>query len=117
MKTFPQPTFQPEVWDVDMADASPPKAMEPNPESGRVVATGALRRVYNARKKKAAPSSLSISRTRGQDDDDDDDRSLSSDEDDERTAMPVARNNNNHYTLNLPAPPAPRPNTPFMLLG
>lgn len=101
-----------EIKDVDMADASPPNVERP--KTDRPIATGGLRRVYNARHK-AGPSGLSVVRTRTSNEDDWD--SEESDED-----APVSRSRkavatSNHYTLNLPGPQSPQSDTPYILLG
>ncbi|KAK0198105.1 Di-sulfide bridge nucleocytoplasmic transport domain-containing protein [Armillaria mellea] len=90
---------------------SPPKPEEPKSERGRLIATGGLRRVFRARQK---ANGRQLSKTDGHDEEDDD---LDSDEENDRTVTPINQNTSNHYTLNLPSPPAPQSDTPYILLG
>lgn len=89
-----------EIKDVDMADASPGKTEE-NKEAGRPMALGGLKRIYNQRHK------AKLRRMQRQENHSDDDI-------DEDT---TTHNTSNHYTLNLPAPLASQPDTPYILLG
>lgn len=95
---------------MDMSEASPPKPEE-RPEGGRAVATGGLRRVFNAR---MARESRSRSIPRQYRDEDDDDEGS---DDGERELTPLTQNTSNHYTLNMPAPIPPQSDTPYILLG
>ncbi|KAK0506440.1 Di-sulfide bridge nucleocytoplasmic transport domain-containing protein [Armillaria luteobubalina] len=110
-KAFPQPVTSEEVRDVDMSEVSPPKPEEPKSERGRPIATGGLRRVFRARQK---VNGRQLSKTDGHDEEDDD---LDSDEENDRDVTPINQNTSNHYTLNLPSPPAPQSDTPYILLG
>ncbi|KAF8213761.1 Di-sulfide bridge nucleocytoplasmic transport domain-containing protein [Mycena galopus ATCC 62051] len=123
-KAFPQPSPAPELRDVDMREASPPKpeagALSPegNGNNARPVSTGGMRRVFKSRMKSALSMST-MPESRG-----DDQRDPYSDTDDEgddsaaggrltRTGSATS----NHYTLNLPSPPAPQSDLPYILLG
>ncbi|KAL0945560.1 hypothetical protein HGRIS_014721 [Hohenbuehelia grisea] len=86
----PSKIFQAEVKDVDMSEASPSQ-----PEEGRAIAVGGMRRVYNARRRKAMKEQL------GEDSDDE-------------SVTAVTQNTSNHYTLNMPSP---RPDLPYVLSG
>ncbi|KAL1658870.1 Di-sulfide bridge nucleocytoplasmic transport domain-containing protein [Schizophyllum commune] len=106
-QAFPQP----EVHDVDMAEASPSR-----PEDTRPVAAGALRRVYKARQKSR---DTRITRVK---DNDDEDESEDSDEEEKGGRLRTRRakgtlQTSNHYTLNMPSPEAPKSETPYILLG
>jgi hypothetical protein len=112
------PPSQPEVRDVDMNEASPAKDLAPAQEepetssdSSRPVAAGALRRVYNRRKR---GDTRSRSRRAGQDEDTS--NSESDGEEDDRIAR-RPKSTSNHYTLNMPAPAPPTSETPYVLLG
>lgn len=111
-KAFPQP----EIHDVDMNEASPAKDEKvvdsKEPESSRPVAGGALRRVYNRRRR-----NYTRSRTRQSSEDHDDSGvGSTSDEEDDRVAL-RPQSTSNHYTLNLPAHPPQVSETPYVLLG
>ncbi len=94
-----------------MSEVSPPKPEEPKSERGRPIATGALRRVFRARQK---VNGRQLSKTDGHDEEDGD---LDSEEENDRAVTPINQNTSNHYTLNLPSPPAPQSDTPYILLG
>ncbi|KAG1777286.1 Di-sulfide bridge nucleocytoplasmic transport domain-containing protein [Suillus placidus] len=101
-----------ELRDVDMSELSPPKSEASEKENGRIVATGALRRVFNSRQKARTKSQHVVSLR--------DDLGYGSEEEidgDADHVGPVTRNTSNHYTLNMPANPAPRTETPQVLLG
>ncbi|KAI9566988.1 Di-sulfide bridge nucleocytoplasmic transport domain-containing protein [Boletus coccyginus] len=107
----PQKAFsQPELRDVDMSDLSPPKTEEIGKENGRAVATGGLRRVYKLRQKARAES-------RSRRNDEDPEQTSEDDSEDDKIARPLTQNTSNHYTLNMPSAPAPRSDTPYVLLG
>lgn len=93
-----------------MTEVSPPK-LENSAEGGRIVATGALRRVFksreNARSKRPLDLRLSAEH----------DGSGSESDGDDNDAKLHARNTSNHYTLNLPSAPAVKSDTPYILLG
>ncbi|KAF5361679.1 hypothetical protein D9758_007380 [Tetrapyrgos nigripes] len=117
--SFPRPFSQePEPNDVEMPDASPPKQPEEptSPDAAqsekRVVATGALRRVYRARNR-ARGSRLAIMRTVESDSGNEDE----GDQSDEDSLQPISQNTSNHYTLNMAAPTQSRSDTPYVLLG
>lgn len=101
-----------ELRDVDMSELSPPKPEASEKENGRIIATGALRRVFNSRQKARTKSQHAVSLR--------DDLGYGSEEeidDDVDHVGPVTRNTSNHYTLNMPANPVPRADTPQVLLG
>lgn len=78
-------------------DMSPPKQEDlSSPEEKRIVATGALRRVYKSREKARR---LAV-------------RSHSEDEESDGGERSITQN---HYTLNLPS--IPKSDTPYILLG
>jgi len=93
-----------EIKDVDMADASPGKTEE-NKEAGRPMALGGLKRIYNQRHK------VKLRRMQRQENHSDDDI------DEDTGSNSTTHNTSNHYTLNLPAPLASQPDTPYILLG
>ncbi|RDB29324.1 Nucleus export protein BRL1 [Hypsizygus marmoreus] len=116
-KAFPNPPVQQEVNDVDMSEVSPNKADEPNPDPGtstgaRIVAWGGARRVDNARKKSRDAGGPRRRRQAGEEDEDD---PFTSEEED--GVAPLTRNLSHHYTLNMPAPPLPQSDLPYILLG
>lgn len=125
----PPPQFSPtkafpttEINDIDMTEASPLKVDDANgqelvvrekeadKDNGRPVAVGGLRRVFKQRTQRLYG--------RKQRREDDEDPSSSADESDEEgTVVPQTQNTSNHYTLNMPAPPAPPSDMPYVLLG
>jgi len=108
-KTFPQPPPAPELHDVDMSELSPPKPDSSEKENGRVVATGAMRRVFNSRRRaRAKPHSNG---------EDAEDASEGDSEDERGHVGPLTQNTSNHYTLNMPSAPSSRSDTPYVLLG
>ncbi|TFK19900.1 nuclear membrane protein [Coprinopsis marcescibilis] len=116
----PSPTKQqPEILDVDMNEASPAKAEEPQRdedkevESARPVASGGLRRIYNQRKR-----TQTRSRARHRSDDHDDSGSGSESEEETEKRVGLRRQaTSNHYTLNMAPPTPPRSEMPYVLLG
>ncbi|KAJ7630407.1 Di-sulfide bridge nucleocytoplasmic transport domain-containing protein [Roridomyces roridus] len=103
-KAFPS---APELPDIDMREASPPKpetASSPPPEGARKVATGGMRRILKSRMK----SALSLSTLP--------ERDASFDSEDEEEQQPTSTTSN-HYTLNMPTPAVPQADTPYILLG
>ncbi|KAF9457462.1 Di-sulfide bridge nucleocytoplasmic transport domain-containing protein [Collybia nuda] len=110
-KAFPKNMLQDEPNDVDMSEVSPDKVDDKKPENGRVVASGAMRRVYNMRQKSRSGWASRRLMEEGEFVDADD--SGSEDEMD-RALM---QNTSNHYTLNIPAPPPPQSDLPYVLLG
>ena len=89
-----------------MSELSPPKPDSHDKENGRVVATGALRRVFNSRRRARAKS-----HSKGED------ASEGDSEDEGGHVGPLTQNTSNHYTLNMPSPPTSRSDTPYVLLG
>ncbi|KAJ6569548.1 Di-sulfide bridge nucleocytoplasmic transport domain-containing protein [Mycena capillaripes] len=112
-KAFPQPSPAPELWDVDMREASPPKPdANVSPESSRKVATGGMRRILKSRMKTAlSMSTVPESPGDGKDD------PYSDSEEETESAGRLTRTMSNHYTLNMPSPPAPQSDLPYVLLG
>lgn len=103
-----------------MSEASPLKGedvtsqdlvvKEKDVDNGRPMAVGGLRRVFKQRTRRFYG--------RRQRREDDEDPSSSADESDEEgTVTPHTQNTSNHYTLNMPAPPAPPSDMPYVLLG
>lgn len=110
-KAFPT-SAAPELRDIDMSEPSPPKPEASDKESRRIVATGALRRVFNSRQKARAQNYLHVSSH--------DDPGYGSEEESDDSAghvRPVTQNTSNHYTLNMPSAPAPQSDMPHVLLG
>jgi hypothetical protein len=93
-----------------MSDLSPPKSEENDAESGRSVATGALRRVFKSREKARNRNRLG-SRLSSEED------SGSESDGQGHRVTPHTQNTSNHYTLNLPSAPVPHSDTPYILLG
>jgi hypothetical protein len=112
VKAFPSFASQ-EPRDVDMSEPSPPKPEACDKESGRIVATGALRRVFNSRQKSRAQNRLHVSLP----DDPGYGSEEGSDDDNAGHVRPVTQNTSNHYTLNMPSAPAPQSDMPHVLLG
>lgn len=101
-----------ELRDVDMSELSPPKPEASEKESGRIVATGALRRVFNSRQKARTKVQHAVSLR--------DDPGYGSEEESDGDADhvgPVTQTTSNHYTLNMPSAPTPQSDTPQVLLG
>ncbi|KAF5377233.1 hypothetical protein D9615_006430 [Tricholomella constricta] len=112
-KAFPNPPPPEEPNDIDMSEPSPNKGDEQlKSESGRAVAVGALRRVYNARKKTRSFQAARRQREVAEEHEDGD--VFDSDED---VDAALVRNTSNHYTLNLPAAPPVQSDLPYILLG
>ncbi|KAJ7239002.1 Di-sulfide bridge nucleocytoplasmic transport domain-containing protein [Mycena haematopus] len=117
-KAFPQPTPTPELRDIDMREASPPKpeagaaSPEGNGGAARKVSTGGMRRVLKSRMKSALSMST-VPESRG------DERDPYSDSEDDGDGRLTRTNSttSNHYTLNMPSPPAPQSDVPYILLG
>ncbi|KAF8887710.1 Di-sulfide bridge nucleocytoplasmic transport domain-containing protein [Infundibulicybe gibba] len=112
-KAFPQPIPQVEINDVDMFELSPPKPDE-SKEGDRPVAFGAMRRVFKSRQK-SRDMRIAVSRNKHTTEDQDGHESF--DDDDDELAAALTQNTSNHYTLNIPAPPAPQSDIPYILLG
>lgn len=113
-KAFPQPSPAPELRDVDMGEASPPKPdASTSPENSRKVATGGMRRILKSRMKSALSMST-VPEMRG---DEKDDPYTDSEEEETESAGRLTRTMSNHYTLNMPSPPAPQSDLPYVLLG
>jgi hypothetical protein len=113
-KAFPKNMLQEEPNDVDMSEVSPNKVEEKMPDSGRAVASGALRRIF--KKRQQSRDGRMGGRQREEDEHDDADDSDSEDEED-RAMSALTQNTSNHYTLNIPAPPPPQSDLPYILLG
>jgi len=118
--SFPRPSSQPpELDDVEMPDASPPKQPEEptSPETPkserRVVATGALRRVFRERQQKTRGSRLAVVRNCEPESENEDEYDQSDDE----QLQPITQRTSNHYTLNMPSHTPSRSDTPYVLLG
>jgi hypothetical protein len=122
----PPPDFSPskafpELQDVDMADASPPKPhlnMEGDTDGGRTVSLGALKRVFRRREARRKATE------RVQDQDATDSESGSDDEEqsDQQLLSPrprraIRKTTSNHWTLNMPSAAAPQSELPALLLG
>ncbi|KAJ7480064.1 Di-sulfide bridge nucleocytoplasmic transport domain-containing protein [Mycena galericulata] len=114
LKAFPQPAPAPELRDIDMREASPPKpeAAGVSPEGSRKVATGGMRRILKSRMKSAMSTSTLPERR-------DEGDPFSDSEDEAEPAGQLARttSTSNHYTVNMPAPAAPQSDLPYILLG
>jgi hypothetical protein len=117
-KVFPQPSFQEDPEDVDMAEANPPKAGEKEGEEagGRVIALGGMKRVFKSRQKPREKSHLRHLTVKRRP------RCAESDGESEsgevhRASTPVTQKTSNHYNLHLPAAPVPQPDFPNVLLG
>ncbi|KAK7468461.1 hypothetical protein VKT23_002972 [Stygiomarasmius scandens] len=117
--SFPRPSSQPpELDDVEMPDASPPKQPEEptSPETPRserrVVATGGLRRVFQKRQKTRG-SRLALVRNCEPESENEDDYDQSDDE----QLQSITQRTSNHYTLNMPSHTPSRSDTPYVLLG
>lgn len=117
-KAFPTPAPNPDVRDVDMSEASPPKPEDPSPEKSegglRVVATGALRRVYRARQKAREINKQSHALRRNRENGSGSEVEEESEDEVEGRAV---HNTSNHYTLNMPSPASSQSDTPYVLLG
>lgn len=111
-----------EIKDVDMAEASPPQRPAPieatssssdHEDEGRSrdrrIALGGLKRVYKSRQRLRERSRMGASPVEDTDDSDA--------ESEDEVVSPITQNTSNHYTLNLPAPTAPKSDTPYVLLG
>jgi hypothetical protein len=92
-----------------MTEVSPSGPEQVNAEQGRTLATGALRRVFKSREKARNKNRLGL-RLNAEEDG-------SELESDDSRVLPHTQNTSNHYTLNLPSAPAPRSETPYILLG
>ncbi|KAF8503941.1 Di-sulfide bridge nucleocytoplasmic transport domain-containing protein [Hysterangium stoloniferum] len=133
----PMQQHQPEINDVSMDDASPPKLEMPVPITAeRAVATGALSRVFRSRQKQKFRTSRRGGRSRMYDEDADetDEEDLTeTDEEGELTASTPHRrrglqkshsepvtttaNHNHHYTFHVPTPQLSHSEIPYILLG
>ncbi|KAF8350288.1 Di-sulfide bridge nucleocytoplasmic transport domain-containing protein [Amanita rubescens] len=99
------PPAKEEIKDVDMSEASPGKAEETK-QTGRPLALGGLKRIYNQRQ------SAKVRRKQRHEAHSDE-----SDNDEDTGSNSATRNTSNHYTLNLSAPPVSQGDTPYLLLG
>jgi hypothetical protein len=113
-----KPIPQPEVTDVDMSETSPLKQDDPvkssEEDANRAISLGGIRRVFRSRHAKAKSRNLARMEDECSDGD-----SQSDIEDDRivRAKSPVTRTLSNHYTLNMPSPPAPKSELPYVLSG
>ncbi|KAH9938981.1 Di-sulfide bridge nucleocytoplasmic transport domain-containing protein [Epithele typhae] len=106
---------EPELNDVDMADTSlggqsPEKGKEHDGDGERVLAAGALQRVYKKRNSRER-SRLRRHRSRVEDEE------SSEGESDGDDVGLVTRKTTNHYTLNMTGPSAPQSDSHVRLLG
>lgn len=116
-KAFPQP----EIKDVEMSEQSPPKASRNSPEkensnendNDRPLALGAMRRVYNSRRRAIERGRTRMTNRKNDEAEEESD----DDSSDEGRLAPVTQNTSNHYTLNLPGPVTPQSDLPYVLLG
>ncbi len=100
---------------MDMAEQSPPKPHESGVDGRRTMALGAVRRVFNSRKK---------ARGRGLghtvEDDGGEPFSASDDGSDEehfKARQPHVSKLSHHYTVNMPSPVPLKADAPYVLLG
>ncbi|CAA7264680.1 unnamed protein product [Cyclocybe aegerita] len=119
-KAFP---LQHDVNDVDMTEASPARNEEANAEASptkdreldkeRPVATGGLRRVFKKRTRHEENRVIARQRHLREEDE----AGSDGESEDEGTRPPLRQATSNHYTLNMPAPPPPQSDLPYVLLG
>lgn len=95
-----------------MTDQSPPK-QDGESEGRRAVAAGGLKRVYN-RRHMSRDSRLAVIRKGNENGEGD---SEEGSDDDDALIAPLTQNTSNHYTLNIPSPPVPQSDLPYVLLG
>jgi hypothetical protein len=112
VKAFPAP----EIQDVDMPDATPPKppsAADPPEDAGetRAVALGGMRRIFRTRNR-GRRDVVRWKRDEGGDENDSED-----DEGEETRLRPIKQTTSHHYTLNIPSASPPQSETPALLLG
>ncbi|KAJ8520361.1 hypothetical protein ONZ45_g2814 [Pleurotus djamor] len=106
-----KPMFEPELKDVDMTEATPPRSDDKRGDNSRTVASGAMRRVFNARKKAREEERRTTDATV-------EDASDSEDEAEHKRVAPIRKTTtSNHYTLNMPSPPTPHSDLPYLLSG
>ena len=119
-KAFP---LQTDVKDIDMADLSPfrngesaleQSKPERDADTGRPMATGGLRRIYNQRRKRQENRPVA---TRNRKAEGEDDIASDYESEEEGTVTPLTQNTSNHYTLNMPAPAPLQSDLPYILLG
>ncbi|KAJ7293914.1 Di-sulfide bridge nucleocytoplasmic transport domain-containing protein [Mycena rebaudengoi] len=110
-KAFPSHAA-PELRDVDMREPSPPKPEEAvvAASGSRKIATGGMQRIHKSRMKQGHMSTIS---ERDRDIHDGSD----SEDDADGLMTPTTQNTSNHYTLNMPSPPAPQSDLPYILSG
>jgi hypothetical protein len=128
---------QPEINDVPMHDAGSPLEMPVPSTAERVVATGALTRVFRSRQKQkgGTPRGGGRSRRRDEDDEDETDGDDVTETDGEGELIPATprrrkglqksysepitttANHNHHYTFNVPTPQLSHSEIPYVLLG
>lgn len=112
-KAFPTNMLH-EPNDVDMSEVSPDKIEDKKPENGRVVALGGMRRIYNKRQKSR---DIRTGRRWVEEEEHNDADESDSDDETDRAMSALTQNTSNHYTLNIPAPPPPQSDLPYVLLG
>ena len=119
-KAFPQQ----ELCDVDMAEASPPRAEPPQDEKkpireeeqDRRIATGGMRRVWKSREKAKGRSKLALVKAHVETE------SEESEEEREGSSKAASKTRNtqhhsNYYTLNLPSASSLATDGPYIMLG
>lgn len=82
-------------------------------DTNRPVSTGGLRRIFKQRNKR---QDLRLT-TRQQRSREDGEGYSEEESEDDRVAPPVAQTTSHHYTLNMPGPPPPTSDLPYILLG
>lgn len=104
-----------EVQDVDMSEISPAPKPEPSEEDlSRAVSLGGMRRVFRSRHERAK----SKSRARVEEESSDEGESESdTDRRVTRSKSVGPQTMSNHYTLNMPSPPPPKSELPYVLSG
>jgi hypothetical protein len=103
---------------VQMEEVSPLTKSAENPfesqgQGQRPVSTGVMRRVFKSRMQaRGAPRPLVVRSQEG-------DLASGSESEDENgdVIAPLTHNTSHHYTLNIPTPPVPQSDTPYILLG
>ena len=100
-----------------MTEASSPSTNEKaQPEAERLIAVGALKRVFARRQKAKGRSRLSKEATTETDEDASEDGEGCEDED-RTVSRAVMNRTSNHFTLNVPGATRSQSDTPYILLG
>ncbi|KAG1753618.1 Di-sulfide bridge nucleocytoplasmic transport domain-containing protein [Suillus paluster] len=110
-KAFP-PLAPQEPRNVDTSEPDPPNTEASERESGRIVATGALRRIFNLRQRARTKSHQAVPLRN--------DAVYGRKEGSDTGAAhvgPVTHNTTNNYIVNMGSAPAPQPDRPQVLLG